>query len=104
MRFVHQKFLRLKQELAADTVLFPEGAKEKVKSALLQIPNACTTNYKETLDRHVAGDDYGVDSWCGVYDWYDSEANRNRLEQATEQGDGSWWYGCIPHITSTTTF
>lgn len=95
VRFVHQKFLRLKQELAADTVLFPEGAKEKVKSALLQIPNACTTNYKETLDRHVAGDDYGVDSWCGVYDWYDSEANRYRLEQATEQGDGSWWYGCI---------
>lgn len=95
VRFVHQKFVRLKQELAADTALFPEGAKEKVKSALLQIPNACTTNYKETLDRHVAGDDYGVDSWCGVYDWYDSEANRYRLEQATEQGDGSWWYGCI---------
>lgn len=95
VRYVHQKFLRLKQELAADVTLFPDGAKDEVKAALLQIPNACTTNYKKVLDRHVTGDDYGVDSWCGTYDWYDSASNRYDLEQAVEQGDGSWWYGCI---------
>lgn len=95
VRYVHQRFLRLKKELAADETLFPVGAKDDVKAALLQIPNACTTNYKEVLDRHERGDDYGVDSWCGTYDWYDSASNRYRLEQATEKGDGSWWYGCI---------
>ena len=95
VRYVHQRFLRLKKELAADETLFPVGAKDDVKAALLQIPNACTTSYKEVLDRHISGDDYGVDSWCGTYDWYDTESNRYRLEQATEQGDGSWWYGCI---------
>lgn len=95
VRYVHQKFIRLKEELANDETLFPAGAKQEVKEALLNIPNACTINYREVLDRHVAGDDYGVDSWCGVYDWYDSATNRYNLGKATAQGDGSWWYGCI---------
>ena len=49
VRYVHQRFLRLKKELAADETLFPVGAKDDVKAALLQIPNACTTSYKEVL-------------------------------------------------------
>ena len=93
--FVHQRFTQLKKELAADASLFPIGVKDEVKNSLLDIPNACTTNYKETLDKNINGNDYGVDAWCGTYDWYDSATNRYRLGLATEQGDGSWWYGCI---------
>ena len=93
---VSEAFQNLKNELAEDITLFAPGVKDAVKESLKKIPCVTTTHYSDALARdYENGDYYGVDTWCGKYDYYDSALNRYYLQKQIEKGDGSWWYGCI---------
>lgn len=94
VKMSNQKFVALLKEVA-DKYLTGEPS---IYDEFLDIELVNTADYDAgKLEANLVNtqDSVGIDTWCPIYDVFDSESHRNELAARQEYGDGLWWYGAV---------
>ena len=64
---------------------------EQLKVSVRKIPYIIAFTY----DRGSVTDKYDIDTWCPLFDKYDTPEGRAKYKDATSDLKGRWWYGCV---------